>query len=86
MTYQVVLPKSARKEIQALPATVRDRIIQRVRDLADDPRPPGCVKLKGYQDIYRIRVGDYRVRYTVRDKDATVVVLNCQHRKDVYRD
>jgi mRNA interferase RelE/StbE len=54
--------------------------------LKENPRPRGCIKLKGYKNEYRIRVGDYRVRYEVRDQESIVVLLRCKHRKDVYRD
>ncbi len=53
--------------------------------LAENPRPEGVVKLKGYDDEYRIRIGDYRVRYEIDDEESIVVLLHCKHRKDVYR-
>ncbi|MBC7250764.1 MAG: type II toxin-antitoxin system RelE/ParE family toxin [Anaerolineae bacterium] len=59
--------------------------MQRVVALKENPRPPGSVKLKGHENEYRTRVGDYRVRYEVRDNEAIVLLLHCGHRKDVYR-
>jgi mRNA interferase RelE/StbE len=85
MPYQVLVPKRVQREIDGLPATVRTRVVHAIDRLTDDPRPPGCVKLTGQQDEYRIRVGDYRVRYEVRDADQSVSVLRVQHRRDVYR-
>jgi mRNA interferase RelE/StbE len=54
--------------------------------LAENPRPEGVVKLKGYENEYRIRIGDYRVRYEIKDQQLIILVLRCQHRKDVYRE
>jgi len=53
--------------------------------LRDDPRPPGCVKLTGADDLWRIRVGQYRVVYTIRDDELLVLVVRVAHRRDVYR-
>ncbi len=52
--------------------------------LENNPRPPGCKKLTGHQDIWRIRVGDYRVLYTVDDAEMIVRVSRIAHRRDVY--
>ncbi|WDZ92182.1 type II toxin-antitoxin system RelE/ParE family toxin [Nocardiopsis sp. HUAS JQ3] len=62
---------------------MRKRIVEAVADLADDPRPDSCKKLKA-RDGYRIRVGDYRVVYTVDDGQITVVVVKVGARGDVY--
>lgn len=85
MPYHVLVPMRVQREIDSLPATVRNRIVQAIDHLTDAPRPPGCTKLTGHRDEYRIRVGDYRVRYEVRDTDQSVVVLRVRHRRDVYR-
>jgi mRNA interferase RelE/StbE len=53
--------------------------------LAADPRPSGCKKLTGNTDYYRMRVGDYRVLYEVRDRDVLVLVIKIGHRREVYR-
>lgn len=53
--------------------------------LAENPRPEGAIKLKGYENEYRIRIGDYRVRYEIYDQEFVVLLLHCKHRKDVYR-
>jgi mRNA interferase RelE/StbE len=85
MPYQVVVPKRVQREIDSLPTTVRSRVVQVLARLQDEPRPTGCIKLTGYHHEYRIRVGEYRIRYEVRDADQSVFVLRVQHRRDVYR-
>lgn len=83
--YKIVLKPSAVKEIEAV-ARKKDRqqIIRRIGLLADNPRPPGCTKLSGY-DRYRIRVGAYRIVYGVEDDELFVHVVKLGHRKDIYR-
>jgi mRNA interferase RelE/StbE len=85
MPYQIVVPKRVQREIDDLPTTVRSRVVQAIEHLKDEARPPGCSKLKGHRDEYRIRVGDYRVRYEIRDAESVILLLHCGHRKDVYR-
>ena len=85
MPYQVIIPKPVEKQLDMLPAEIRDVIITKVIELKDNPRPHGCVKLKGYQQEYRIRIGSYRVRYEIDDETSTVALLHCMRRKDIYR-
>ncbi len=85
MSYRVIAPKPVQKQLDGLPESVRDRIFKRLVLLKEDPRPRGCVKLRGYENEYRIRIGDYRVRYAVHDQELVVLLLHCKHRKDVYR-
>jgi len=85
-SYRVLIKPSAAKEIEAVDQKKdRQRIVARIRSLADDPRPPDCEKLAGEDDRYRIRVGRYRVIYSVGDGELLVVVVRVGHRKDVYR-
>ncbi|MBA3473004.1 MAG: type II toxin-antitoxin system RelE/ParE family toxin [Rubrobacter sp.] len=70
--------------MERLPAEVYDRLDGAILALADEPRPPGCVKLKGRED-WRIRVGDYRIVYGIDDEQRIVEVLNVAHRRVVYR-
>ncbi len=86
MSYQVIIPKSVQKQLDRLPIDVRNRVLERLIGLKENPRPFGAIKLKRYENEYRIRVGDYRVRYEVRDRELVVLVPHCGHRKDVYRD
>lgn len=60
-------------------------LLRKFTHLADEPRPDGVIKLKGSDNEYRIRVGDYRVRYEIDDESQLVQLLQCKHRKDVYR-
>jgi mRNA interferase RelE/StbE len=85
MIYTIILPKPVQKQLDNLPDDIRNRIIEKIVLLAQDPRPQGAIKLKGYDDEYRIRVGDYRVRYEIDDEEFVVLLLFCKHRKDVYR-
>ena len=83
--YKVVLKPSAVKEIESIPRKKdRQRIVQRIGLLADNPRPPGSTKLSGY-DRYRIRMGAYRIVYGIEDDTLVVYVVKVGHRKDVYR-
>lgn len=85
MNYTVIVPKPVQKKIDSLPDDIRDRILEKIVLLAENPRPDGVVKLKGDEDEYRIRIGDYRVRYEIDDEESIVLLLHCKHRKDVYR-
>jgi len=85
MTYRVILSKSVQKQLDSLPESVRKRVIEHILTLSDNPRPHGHIKLKGFEKQYRIRVGNYRVWYEIRDDDAIVEILRCRHRKDIYK-
>ncbi|MEH1913459.1 type II toxin-antitoxin system RelE family toxin [Nostoc sp.] len=85
MSYAIVISKSVQKQIDNLPNDVIERVIEKIQNLALEPRPDGIVKLKGSDNEYRIRIGDYRVRYEINDESQLVQILQCKHRKDVYR-
>jgi len=85
MSYTVSVSKSVQKQIDNLPNDVVDRAVEKIQKLASEPRPDGVVKLKGFDNQYRIRVGDYRIRYEVDDENQLVQILQCKHRKDVYK-
>ena len=83
--YKVSIKRSAVKEIEAIPQKKeRQRIIRRIGQLAEDPRPPGAKKLSG-NDKYRIRQSSYRIVYSIEDNELIVVVVKVGHRKNVYR-
>jgi mRNA interferase RelE/StbE len=86
MTYAVVVPKSVQKQIDKLTVEVRARVIVKIQSLAVTPRPDGVSKLKGYTNQYRIRVRSYRVRYEVNDDELIVKLLQCKHRREIYKD
>lgn len=83
-SYRVVLTSTAEKELKGLSAQLNARIVPRLENLADNPRPPGCKKLQGGDKEWRIRVGDYRVVYTIDDAKLLVEVTRTRHRSDVY--
>jgi mRNA interferase RelE/StbE len=84
--YAVTFSRSARKELEKLPPQSLERIFQKIEFLAAQPRPAGCKKLKGGQNLWRIRVGDYRVIYSLNDARQTVDVIAVRHRSEAYRD
>jgi mRNA interferase RelE/StbE len=85
-SYRVLIKVSAAKEIEAVDQKKdRRRIVARVLALAEEPRPVGCEKLVGESDRYRIRVGRYRVVYSIADDELLVLVVRVADRKDVYR-
>jgi mRNA interferase RelE/StbE len=59
--------------------------VEKILLLVADPRPSGVKKLKGFENEYRLRVSDYRIRYEIDDRTLTVVILDCKHRRDIYR-
>ncbi len=83
--YRLLIKPSATKEIESAPKKDRLRIIKRIQDLSTDPRPPGCEKLSGHDDKYRVRQGVYRIVYSVSDTELVVCVVKVGHRKEVYR-
>lgn len=83
--YHVLFKPSADRSLRRLPEEVQRRIVAAVETLVDTPRPQGSVKLTGADDLYRIRVGNYRVVYAVMDDQLLILILRVAHRKDVYR-
>jgi mRNA interferase RelE/StbE len=82
--YSVLIKRSAAKEIGALPAKDRRRVVTRFEGLAENLRPPGGEKLSGAEK-YRLRQGDYRILYDVVDRNHIVTVIAVGNRRDVYR-
>lgn len=83
--YRIEIKRSAAKEIRAISRKKdRQRVVDRIRALADDPRPPGCTKLSG-QGAFRVRQGEYRIVYTVSDDMLVVEVIKVGNRREVYR-
>lgn len=83
--YEVVIPKRVAKAIRRLDAQVEQRILEALSGLAADPRRPGAIALQAATGVLRIRVGDYRVVYEVRDAERVVLVVDVGHRAEVYR-
>jgi mRNA interferase RelE/StbE len=82
--YRVALARSAEKELQRLPRALVTRIVSRLEQLATEPRPARCKKLRGGDKEWRIRIGDYRVVYEIDDDKRAVDVTRIAHRSEVY--
>lgn len=84
-SYTIEWKESALKELRSLPKSMILRIVPVVDALADNPFPPGVVKLTGSDRTYRVRAGDYRVVYTVESPILRIEIVRVRHRRDVYR-
>jgi mRNA interferase RelE/StbE len=85
MAFTVEFSPGAAREFRKLGPKVQRKLSPRIDSLAQNPRPSGAKKLKGIEDLWRIRVGDYRIVYEVRDRTLVVLVVRVAHRRDVYR-
>lgn len=86
MPYTVSIKPKAEKFLAGLrDAQLYRRLSQAIDDLSSTPRPPGCLKMQGEQELYRIRVGDYRILYEVQDAVLVVLVVRIGNRREVYR-
>lgn len=85
MSYEIRYVPSAAKAIRKLDKATARRLINAIGELARDPRPPGCIQLKGGNGELRIRVGNHRVVYDVQDDELLVLVVQVSHRREVYR-
>lgn len=83
--YRILLERGAEKDLSRLTSNVHDRIIAAIQALAITPRPPGCRKLAGSKNDWRIRAGDFRVIYEIADKIRVIRVNRVRHRREVYR-
>lgn len=84
--YRIVITKTAAKEIEAIGQKKdRQRIVERIQSLAENPRAFGCEKLAGREDRYRVRAGRYRIIYSIHDEELVVQVVKVGDRKEVYR-
>ncbi|HEY9620225.1 MAG TPA: type II toxin-antitoxin system RelE/ParE family toxin [Crinalium sp.] len=85
MTYRVEFSKRAANQLKSLSRHVQVRLKPAIDGLAEEPRPDGVVKLKGEENAYRVRVGDYRIVYEVRDNVLLVLIVKIGHRREIYR-
>lgn len=85
MSYTIQFKSSALKELYKFPKIVSQQIAIAINDLGKNPRPNGCKKLAGSEDLYRIRSGSYRIVYQIYDKILLVLVVRIGDRKEVYR-
>lgn len=84
-SYRVEVSATAERQLRKLPRGDQIRIVRTMQALSIDPRPPGCRTLSGCDDVYRVRVGRYRVLYEIEGRRLVVIVLKVGDRKDVYR-
>jgi mRNA interferase RelE/StbE len=85
MAYSILLSPPAERQLKSFAPAIQKRLIKRFKTLRENPRPQGVKKLAGEDDLYRIREGDYRIIYTIRDKELIVLVVKIGDRKDAYR-
>lgn len=83
--FSVVFARSASKGLRSLDTPVALRILKRIESLSDNPRPRGVAKLEGAQDLWRIRVGEWRVIYRIVDPEHLVDIVAIRHRREAYR-
>ena len=83
-SYDIVVKRSAAKELRTIPPPHSGRILKAIKKLASDPRPPGCEKLSR-RHAYRIRVGTYRIVYTIRDDVLVIETIKVAHGREAYR-
>ena len=83
--YAITFARSARRELETFDASIVRRVISKIDGLAQDPRPSGSRKLQGEQDLWRIRIGDYRVVYSIDDRQRIVDIVRIRHRREAYR-
>lgn len=85
MAYSILLAPSAERQLKAFTPPTQKRLVKRKKTLRGNPRPQGARTLAGEDDLYRIREGDYRIIYTIRDTELIVLVVKIGDRKEVYR-
>lgn len=83
--FRIEVSATAERQIRKLRRNDQIRVLRAIRDLADEPYPPGSRKLRGFEDAYRIRVGTYRVLYSVQAARVLIIILKVGHRRDIYR-
>ena len=85
MTYAIEFKPSAFRQFESLSRDVQDRLRRKIESLSHTPRPHAVEKLEGSENLYRIRIGDYRVIYEIQDNKLIVLVVKVGHRRDIYR-
>ena len=85
MTYQIVIDDKALAQLVQLPPKIRRQVARKIDKLASNPRPPGYKVLQSNKSLCRIRSGDYRIVYQIRQKQVLILIVRIGHRKDVSR-
>ena len=83
--YEIEISRTAEKQLEKIPREEQQRVVRAMLALAEAPHPRGSRKLSGYDDVFRIRVGRYRVLYSIVESRLVIIILKVGHRKDVYR-
>jgi mRNA interferase RelE/StbE len=82
--YSVIITASAERELKRLDRPVKNRVVKAILNLASNPRPAGCLKVKSEEGVWRIRVGDWRIGYQIDDRSSEVAVFRIGHRSEFY--
>ena len=83
-SYEIVFTKSALKEIQSIENKLVENIFFRIERLSQNPRPAGCIKLQGNNKLWRLRIGKYRIIYSIDDDSCLIDLIAIRHRKEAY--
>ena len=83
-SYRIEVSATAEKQIRKLSHNDQIRVLRTIKQLANEPYPRGCRKLRGYEDVFRVRVGTYRIIYSVESRQLLIIILKVGHRKDIY--
>lgn len=84
MPYKIFIERRAEKEFEETPKEIQKKLTSIIVKLKDNPRPPNVRKISGSEDYYRIRVGDYRIVYEIKDKEKRINIFRIRHRKEAY--
>ena len=83
--YRIEVSATAEKQIRKLDRSDQIRVLRAIQALSKEPRPPGTRKLRGYADVFRVRIGVYRIIYSLEQDRLLIIILKVGHRRDVYR-
>ena len=84
-SFRIEVSAPAEKQIRKRQREDQVRVLRAIQPLATEPTPPGSRKVRGYQDVYRIRVGTYRILYRVTGRRLVIIILKIGHRREIYR-
>ena len=84
-SYRIEVSATAEKQIRKLSRGDQVPVLRTIKQLENEPYPRGCRKLRGYEDVFRVRVGTYRIIYSVESRHLLIIILKVAHKKDIYR-
>ena len=85
MSYSILIKKNVIKVLESIPKRTVHKLNDAIQSLKEEPRPFGVRKLKTKEELYRIKVSDYRIIYTINDNVLIIEIIKIEHRKEVYR-